>query len=349
MGPSFSLAIIESVSGAFATKSTSLTPPTNRMPLRETVRIRRCSLPVSPIALRTALMWLVSVDSDTIRPSHTACRRSSLVTTCSRLWTRKSSRSNTFGPTGMSSDPRLSSRRSASRQQSSNKNGTFAVLLDKKPRKIQSQLKLAARLFRPKQRTLPELSGARPLLASKSRESHENCHNWRHRPDRNEARGQAQRERPRSGPSGSQHGRQHDHGRGPRKGPFGRGNCRRCREFALLRGRPGSEVFRNVGPQSARRRGYRGRAAPYRAVDCRHRPASGMRLLPRQAGAGEPDQGLENSLHDPARHPVLRIRRRDRRFLFRWTNRPAVTRLVSARGFGRCRRGACRRHTRRSG
>jgi len=34
----------------------SLTSPTNRNPLRATVRIRRCSAPLSPIALRTALI-----------------------------------------------------------------------------------------------------------------------------------------------------------------------------------------------------------------------------------------------------------------------------------------------------
>ena len=48
--------------GGFA----SLTSPTKRKPLRATVRMRRCSSPLSPTALRTALMQLVSVDSETI-------------------------------------------------------------------------------------------------------------------------------------------------------------------------------------------------------------------------------------------------------------------------------------------
>ena len=47
----------------------------NRKPLRASVRIRRCSSPLSPIALRTALIWLVRVDSETIRPPHTALQQ----------------------------------------------------------------------------------------------------------------------------------------------------------------------------------------------------------------------------------------------------------------------------------
>ena len=62
-----------------------LTSPTNRNPLRAIVRIRRCSSPLSPIALRTALMWLVRVDSETIRPPQTASSSSSLLTTRSRF------------------------------------------------------------------------------------------------------------------------------------------------------------------------------------------------------------------------------------------------------------------------
>lgn len=53
--------------------------PMNRYPLRATVRTRRCASPLSPIALRTALIWLVMVDSETIRPLHTACSNSSLL------------------------------------------------------------------------------------------------------------------------------------------------------------------------------------------------------------------------------------------------------------------------------
>ena len=66
----------------------SLTSPTKRNPLRAMVRIKRCSSPLSPIALRTALIWLVKVDSETIRPPQTASSKSSLLTTCSRFWTR---------------------------------------------------------------------------------------------------------------------------------------------------------------------------------------------------------------------------------------------------------------------
>ena len=64
------------------------TSPTKRSPLRAMVRIRCWSLPLSPIALRAALMRLVSVESDTIRPPQTAAIRSSLLTTRSRFSTR---------------------------------------------------------------------------------------------------------------------------------------------------------------------------------------------------------------------------------------------------------------------
>jgi hypothetical protein len=57
------------------------TSPTKRMPLREMVRISRCSSPESPTALRAALMRLTSVESDTIRPPQIAAIRSSLLTT----------------------------------------------------------------------------------------------------------------------------------------------------------------------------------------------------------------------------------------------------------------------------
>ena len=46
----------------------SVTPDTKRKPLRATVRMTRCSFPLSPTAFLAALMRLVSVDSDTIRP-----------------------------------------------------------------------------------------------------------------------------------------------------------------------------------------------------------------------------------------------------------------------------------------
>ena len=44
--------------------------------------------PLSPIALRAALMRLVRVESDTIRPPQTEAMRSSLLTTRSRFCTR---------------------------------------------------------------------------------------------------------------------------------------------------------------------------------------------------------------------------------------------------------------------
>ncbi len=59
--------------------------PTKRMPLRGTVRISACCSPLSPTALRAAVMRLVSVESDTIRPPQTEAMRSSLVTTRSRF------------------------------------------------------------------------------------------------------------------------------------------------------------------------------------------------------------------------------------------------------------------------
>ncbi len=59
--------------------------PTKRMPLRAMVRISFCSSPLSPIALRAALMRLVSVESDTTRPPQTEAMRSSLLTTRSRF------------------------------------------------------------------------------------------------------------------------------------------------------------------------------------------------------------------------------------------------------------------------
>jgi len=59
------------------------------------------------------------------------------------------------------------------------------------------------------------------------------------------------------------------------------------------------KFFETSGPQSARCRDRRQSTVPRRAVHRRDRSPSGVRLLPRQAGAGEPDQGCEDSLHDP--------------------------------------------------
>ena len=64
------------------------TTPTKRMPLRAMVRISFCSSPLSPIALRAALMRLVRVESDTMRPPQTDAIRSSLLTTRSRFCSR---------------------------------------------------------------------------------------------------------------------------------------------------------------------------------------------------------------------------------------------------------------------
>jgi hypothetical protein len=65
-----------------------MTAPTKRNPLGEMVRISFCSSPLSPIALRAALIRPVRVESDTIRPPHTEAMRSSLLTTRPRFCTR---------------------------------------------------------------------------------------------------------------------------------------------------------------------------------------------------------------------------------------------------------------------
>src|SRR6185436_4460192 len=59
----------------------SRTMPTKRTPLRGSVLIRRCDSPLSPIAIRAALMQLVSAESETSRPSQTPAIKSSLLTT----------------------------------------------------------------------------------------------------------------------------------------------------------------------------------------------------------------------------------------------------------------------------
>ena len=61
-----------------AFSAATLTTPTNRKPLRGTVRINRCSSPLSPIALRAALMRVVKFDSETKRPDQTASSRAHL-------------------------------------------------------------------------------------------------------------------------------------------------------------------------------------------------------------------------------------------------------------------------------
>ena len=63
----------------------SRTTPTKRNPLRGSVLISRCCPPLSPIALRAALIRVVSADSETLRPAQTEASRSSLLTTRSRF------------------------------------------------------------------------------------------------------------------------------------------------------------------------------------------------------------------------------------------------------------------------
>src|SRR5215510_14169446 len=100
--------------------TSSRTSPTKRNPRRVTVRMSCCSAPVSPIARRAALTLLVSVSSDTKRPSHTVRMSSSLLTTRSRCRTRWTSTSNTCGSTWTTVPVRCSSRRSQWISQSPN-------------------------------------------------------------------------------------------------------------------------------------------------------------------------------------------------------------------------------------
>ena len=80
---------------AWSLGSRTDTTPTNRMPFFDSVLIRRWLLPLSPIAERTALILLLNVVSETIRPFQTPAIRSSLLTTRSRLRIRYSRRSKT--------------------------------------------------------------------------------------------------------------------------------------------------------------------------------------------------------------------------------------------------------------
>ena len=56
-----------------------------RNPFLAKVRMKFCLSPLSPIAFLTALIRLVRVDSETIRPPHTVAMRSSFETTRSRF------------------------------------------------------------------------------------------------------------------------------------------------------------------------------------------------------------------------------------------------------------------------
>ena len=104
----------------------SRTSPTNRNPLRATVRIRRCSWPLSPIALRAALMWLARVDSETIRPPHTASSRSSRAHDMLAVLHQVEQQIEDLRTGRDHRDPRDSSRRSGSSTQSPNTNA-FSV------------------------------------------------------------------------------------------------------------------------------------------------------------------------------------------------------------------------------
>src|SRR4029077_3056677 len=103
-----------------------VTAPTKRKPFRDIVRTSRCCPPLSLTALRTALMRLSSVESDTIRPFQTDAIKSSLLTTRSRFSTRWTRISKTWGSTGIIAPPARNSRRSLSSAKSSNKNSTLS-------------------------------------------------------------------------------------------------------------------------------------------------------------------------------------------------------------------------------
>ena len=102
-----------------------VTAPTKRKPFRDIVRTSRCCPPLSPTALRTALMRLSSVESDTIRPFQTDAIKSSLLTTRSRFSRRWTRISKTWGSTEIVAPFERNSRRSLSSAKSSNKNSTL--------------------------------------------------------------------------------------------------------------------------------------------------------------------------------------------------------------------------------
>src|SRR5262245_58556719 len=105
------------------------------MPLRGNVLIRCCASPLSPSAVRAALMQLVSAESETIRPFQIAEMRSSLLTTRSWLVITWTNRSNTFGSIATSRSPLRSSRRPTSRAKSSKRyrNSRFPRAQEAKP------------------------------------------------------------------------------------------------------------------------------------------------------------------------------------------------------------------------
>ncbi len=65
--------------------------------------------------------------------------------------------------------------------------------------------------------------------------------------------------------------------------------------------------FETSGSQPPSRRSRRGRRPSCGVVGRRHRPPARERLLPREDGSGNSDQGFPDSLHDRPRHAVLRV------------------------------------------
>ena len=63
------LLVVASPASATTGRCFSWTLPTKRKPFRADVRISRCSLPLSSIAFRAALIRLVRVDSETYPPT----------------------------------------------------------------------------------------------------------------------------------------------------------------------------------------------------------------------------------------------------------------------------------------
>ena len=74
--------------------------------------------------------------------------------------------------------------------------------------------------------------------------------------------------------------------------------------------KPALGVLRDVRPQPSGRRSESRRQASPCAFGRRNRPPSRKRLLPREDGPGEPDQGLRHPLYDPALDAILRVHRR---------------------------------------
>ena len=108
-------------------------------------------------------------------------------------------------------------------------------------------------------------------------------------------------------------GRQHPHRRGAGRGARGRPGRRGRVELAVLGGRRGDGVLRDLDRQPAGRGEGRRRGAPRRPVGGRGRPHAGQRVHAGQGRPGEADQGRRGAVHDRPGHAVLRVPRRDRR------------------------------------